>query len=55
MLGAYTAVVSAFSGTVLEKWQPYSQIVPSILGTAAMSGFILYFLRRPKPVAIGAA
>jgi len=54
MIGAYTAVVSAFSGTVLEKWQPYSQILPSILGLAAVLGFIIYFRRR-KGLALAAA
>lgn len=47
MIGAYTAAVSAFSGTVLGAWQPYSQLLPSILGTAVMLGFVFYFLRRP--------
>jgi hypothetical protein len=46
MLGAYSAVVAAFSGTVLARWQPYSQILPSVLGVAAMAGFIIYFGRR---------
>jgi cation transporter-like permease len=51
MLGAYTAVVSAFAGTVLEKWQPYSQMIPSILGVVAMLGFIIYFRRNPRALA----
>jgi hypothetical protein len=50
MMGAYSAVVSAFSGTVLARWQPYSQILPSLLGTVAMIGFILYFRNRPSAV-----
>ena len=54
MLGAYNAVASAFSGTVLEKWQPYSQMAPSILGVAAMVGFIIYFRRNRKALAIAA-
>jgi hypothetical protein len=45
MMGAYTAIVSAFSGTVLARWQPYSQMAPSIVGTAAMIGFIVYHAR----------
>jgi hypothetical protein len=49
MLGAYNAVVSAFAGTVLAAWQPYSQILPSVLGLAATMGFIVYFRKRPKP------
>jgi hypothetical protein len=50
MLGAYNAVVSAFAGTVLAGWQPYSQILPSVLGLFATAGFIAYFHRRPRPV-----
>src|SRR5207245_1818148 len=46
MIGAYTAVVSAFSGTVFDQWQPYSQILPSIVGTAVIVGFIVYQRRR---------
>jgi uncharacterized membrane protein len=49
MLGAYNAVVSAFAGTVLAAWQPYSQILPSALGLVAMAGFIAYFRTRPRP------
>ncbi|MDQ6799584.1 MAG: hypothetical protein M3041_01970 [Acidobacteriota bacterium] len=41
MMGAYTAIVSAFSGTVLGRWQPWSQIAPSIIGTTAMTVFII--------------
>ena len=55
MLGAYNAVVSAFSGTVLEKWQPYSQIAPSILGVAAILGFSICAWRHPRAFAIPAA
>lgn len=56
MIGAYTAVVSAFSGTVLERWQPWSQIAPSMIGTAAMAGFIVYYQsrkRRGVPLELG--
>jgi hypothetical protein len=42
MMGAYTAIVSAFSGTVFARWQPWSQIAPSIIGTIAMTCFIVY-------------
>jgi hypothetical protein len=47
MLGAYSAVVSAFSGTVLARWQPYSQILPSVLAVAAMVGFLIHFRNGP--------
>jgi hypothetical protein len=46
MIGAYTAVVSAFSGTVLGAWQPYSQLVPSLLGTGLQIGYVLYFAAK---------
>lgn len=36
MIGAHGALVSAFAGTVLGAWQPYSQILPSIIWTIAM-------------------
>lgn len=48
MIGAYTAVVSAFSGTVLERWQPWSQIAPSMFGTAAMLAFIVHYQRTKR-------
>lgn len=51
MLGAYTAIVSAFSGTVLERWQPYSQIVPSMLGLVALLGFANYYRKRRTQLA----
>ncbi len=43
MMGAYTAVVSAFSGTVFARWQPYSQMAPSMIGSVAMLAFIAYY------------
>ncbi|ADB42325.1 hypothetical protein [Spirosoma linguale] len=42
MLSAYSAVLSAFSGTVLPQFKPYSQILPSVLCVSA----IIYFIRR---------
>ncbi len=41
MIGAFGAGLSAFSGTVFGGWQPYSQLVPSVVCTAMMVGFIL--------------
>ena len=41
MIGAHSSVVTAFSGTVLWAWQPYSQLVPSMLWVAAMIGFVV--------------
>ncbi len=46
MIGAYSALLSAFSGTVLSEYQPYSQILPSIFGTFLQIAFIVYFYRK---------
>ncbi|MVM35169.1 hypothetical protein GO755_34415 [Spirosoma sp. HMF4905] len=40
MLSAYSALLSAFSGTVLSQYKPYSQILPS----AICVGAIIYFI-----------
>lgn len=48
MIGAFTALLSAFSGTVFEDYQPYSQFSPSVLGTILQIGFIVYYLRKFK-------
>ncbi len=46
MIGAFTALLSAFSGTVLYAYQPYSQILPSVFGTLLQIGFIVYYFRK---------
>jgi uncharacterized membrane protein len=54
MISSYFALVSAFSGTVLVQYQPYSQFVPSMVGTWLGVSFILYYVLRrnvPQPLA----
>lgn len=52
MLATYTAVLSAFAGTVLPlAWQPYSQLLPSIL----LVGAGAYFLMKERVPAASAA
>ena len=46
MIGAFTALLSAFSGTVLYNYQPYSQFLPSVFGTLLQVGFIVYHIRK---------
>jgi hypothetical protein len=46
MIGAFSALLSAFSGTVLSAYQPYSQILPSVFGTILQIGFIVYYYRK---------
>jgi hypothetical protein len=45
MVSAFSGLLSAFSGTVFPQFQPYSQILPSVLGTAIYIGFIIYCYR----------
>ncbi len=46
MIGAFTALLSAFSGTVFENRQPYSQFLPSVFGTLLQIGFIVYYIKK---------
>lgn len=41
MISAFSGLLSAFSGTVFSEYQPYSQFVPSILGTLIAIGFMI--------------
>jgi hypothetical protein len=45
MVSAFSGLLSAFSGTVFPQFQPYSQILPSVLGTTIYIGFIIYCYR----------
>jgi len=47
-MGAFTALLSAFSSTVLYSYQPYSQFLPSVFGTLLQIGFIVYYLIQFK-------
>ena len=42
MTSAFAALLSAFTGTVLEEYQPHSQYLPSALGMAIIFGFMFY-------------
>jgi uncharacterized membrane protein len=52
MTAAYFAMLSAGAGNLLRGLQPFSQIAPSVLGTAVMLGFIAYYLARPGRIVI---
>lgn len=47
MVSAFTALLSAFLGTVLPQYHPYSQFGPSVFGTLLAIGFIIYFRKKP--------
>ena len=56
MMSTYAALLSAFTGTVLDAYQPYSQILPSALASAVALGFMLHTYRqRRRRVAYAAA
>jgi hypothetical protein len=46
MISAYFALVSAFTGTVLPQYKPYSQFGPSVVGVLLVLGFGLYYALR---------
>lgn len=54
MMSTYAALLSAFTGTVLAAYQPYSQFLPSVLGAAVAWGFMgaVYWQRRGRATAL---
>lgn len=40
MISAFSGLLSAFTGTVFPQYQPYSQFLPSVLGSLAAIGFM---------------
>lgn len=45
MTGAYFAMASAGAGNVLRDWQPWSQLLPSTIGTLVMIGLWIVYVR----------
>ena len=43
MVGAFSALLAAFTGTVFSAYQPYSQILPSVFGILLQISFIVYW------------
>src|SRR5882757_2160915 len=48
MVSAFSGILSAFCGTVFPQYQPYSQFLPSTLGTCIAIGFMIYCYRTGK-------
>jgi len=46
MVAAFTALLSAFVGTVFPQYHPYSQFLPSVFGTMLAIGFIIFFYMK---------
>jgi hypothetical protein len=52
MIGAFTALLAAFSGTVFPQYKPYSQFLPSVIGVLLQIGFITYYYRKNRSLYI---
>jgi hypothetical protein len=50
MVGAFSAILSAFSGTVFEDYQPYSQFLPSTIGMLIAIAFMIYYPNKIKSI-----
>ena len=48
MISAFSGILSAFTGTFLPNYQPYSQFLPSVLGTTVAIVFIIYVYNKSK-------
>jgi len=48
MISAFSGLLSAFVGTVFSNYQPYSQFLPSILGTLIAIGFMITYQTGKK-------
>lgn len=48
LVSAFSGLLSAFTGTVFPQYQPYSQFLPSILGSLIALYFMIEFWARNK-------
>lgn len=52
MVSAFSALLAAFAGTVLDAYQPYSQVLPSLFGISLIIFFIIRHqrsrMRKPE-------
>lgn len=48
LIASFAALTSAFAGNVIRGWQPWSQILPSLLGTLLIVWFFAQNARRQR-------
>ncbi len=48
MIGAFTALLAAFAGTVFVSYQPYSQVLPSAFGVVLQIFFLTYYFKNSE-------
>ena len=46
MIAAWSALFSAFTGTVFEEYQPHSQYLPSVIGNVLIIYFLITFSKK---------
>ena len=51
MIGFYFALVSAAAGNLLRDFQPWSQVIPSVIGVIVLIVFAALYFRRTSAVA----
>lgn len=51
MVSAFSALLSAFTGTVFPQYQPYSQFLPSVFGTLLAIGFMINIYKKRRAFA----
>ncbi|TAE32693.1 MAG: hypothetical protein EAZ92_01380 [Candidatus Kapaibacterium sp.] len=49
LMAAFGALFSAFVGTVLPNFQPYSQLLPSVVVTLGMAYFLIVWSKKRTP------
>ena len=52
MIGAFSALLAAFSGSVFSNYQPYSQLLPPLFGFILYTGFIGYYYQKLNPKSV---
>lgn len=50
MIAAWSALFSAFTGTVLEEFQPHSQYLPSVIGNILIVYFLIKFSKKKASI-----
>ncbi|PSR56748.1 hypothetical protein AHMF7605_26260 [Adhaeribacter arboris] len=57
LVSSFIAITSAFTGTVLPQYQPYSQILPTVFGITYIVVAAVYFYKKPlnRPVCLPVA
>jgi len=52
LISAFSGLLSAFTGTVFPQFQPYSQFLPSLLGSFIALGFMFQLWTKNRKVSI---